>query len=592
MTNKAAERIKHVVVLMLENRSFDHMLGTLPGVNGILDASGKPKAFFNLVDPTKSDSERFDVTLNAPFAVPTKDVPSNGYGGPSHSFPAATEQLFGAKVKPKSSQGLTPEVLNGFISSYSKTLEYSAHVKDPSKEESGLPLACFTAEQLPVISTLAQQFCVCDQWFSEVPGPTEPNRLFMHAATSEGFTHNVWDRPLDARTIYQNLHDAGHTWAVYYYDLADSNQFNWVRKQIDNIRTFDTFFKQVAGDDLPTYSFLCPRYVNTSQERANSEHAPEDVRYGEYLIADVYEALRASKNWESTLFILLFDEHGGFYDHVEPPAKGVQAPDEYRSPTDYDKAQAKKSDRDKYLLDPDYEFDFKRLGLRVPCLLISPWIRKGSVCSDQLQHTSVLATLKQLYGLPNFLTRRDAQAKTFSHLLEELDSPRTDTPQVLQRPDLPGKAEQTWLRERTSKSKSTKEPPDASETAPWMRQVTEPQREMAKTLCHLEGHGDSGCKDVELPSTQGALAEYIRERMDAHRAHVRLHRDDSNEVGAFEIYEDKAKEYRWRLKDAHGENVASSGEGFRTLSECRTNVALVRALSSQARLDEPHRRRH
>ncbi|MCX4240391.1 alkaline phosphatase family protein [Paraliomyxa miuraensis] len=563
LVERVAPRMKHVVVLMLENRSFDHMLGMLPGVDGVLGNDGRiDPRHYNYADPLVHDGERYTVAPAQFFDIPSEDHEADN-GGPSHSFPAATEQLFGQKYRPASDAGSDPPTNNGFVKSYIAELRYAQKIADPKPEHVQVAMEAFTPEQLPTLNTLATEFCVCDRWFSEVPGPTEPNRLFTHAATSVGFAHNVWDQPIEARTIQENLAAQGHTWAFYYQDLSDSNQFPALKSQPDRVLTLPRFYADVQREDgLPTYSFLCPRYSDTDQEHANSQHAPQDVRYGEHLVADVYEALRRSPNWTNTLLIVTYDEHGGFYDHVLPPSEGVPNPDGLRSPTAYDEAQAKADpERNGYLLEDDYRFSFQRLGCRVPTVLISPWIAKGTVDSTTYQHTSIAATLKEVLGLPSFLTRRDASANPFTAALAGLDAPRTDAPLTLPRPPLPGQA--------------------AGEQAPAPGQAPPGAllRGVYSTLQHLDGHPDSG-KPPPVPKTQAEASRYIEER---YAAHDRYHR--ARKQGArFEVYRDKAGEYRWRLRDAAGTIIASSGEGMKTHAEVEAEIAAVRDLVPGAAL--------
>lgn len=554
----ASERIEHIVVLMLENRSFDHMLGLLPGVEGLLGKDGQiRKDLSNLADSSDPSSTRYAVGDGAPYAIPTKDIGDAGFGGPSHSFPAATEQLYGTKT-PSTEQIGAEAPLSGFVQSYIKELKYSVHREDPSEAETSVPMLAFDPSRVPVLSTLAREYCVCDHWYSEVPGPTQPNRLFTHAATSLGFTHNVWSHPIHARTIYEQLDDEGRSWAFYYHDLSDSNSFPQLNKRTDRIHTFDRFFQDArSGRTLPYYSFLCPLYADTPVERANSQHAPYDIRYGEYLIAEVYEALRQSEVWESTLLVIIYDEHGGFYDHVGPPHEGVASPDGLSSPTDYDKQEAAKSERSKYLLDPDYAFDFTRLGLRVPAVLVSPWIAKGRVDSTPYQHTSIMATLRKWSGIAEPLTKRDAQAADFGALLEQLDAPRTDTLTRLPRPSLPTETDEDYLQQP----------------------LTDKQKDIFPLIGHLDGHHDSG-QAVEPPATRGEAQAYIKERIDAHE---RYHAERRRQA-TFEVYTDKGGGHRWRLRDPQGSIIAVSGEAHATEAEARAEVASLRDLAPYARL--------
>ena len=177
------------------------------------------------------------------------------------------------------------------------------------------------AGPVPVLSTLAAEFCICDNWYSEVPGPTEPNRLFVHGATSQGFVHNVSYSTVPGykfsnKTVCGRMQDAGHTWGFYHYNLSDDAQYTELSAEPQNSKSYEEeFAKDTAAGTLPNYSFICPDYSTP----ASSQHAPHDVRYGEFLMADTYEALRANEEvWNKTLLIILYDEHGGFFDHVYP----------------------------------------------------------------------------------------------------------------------------------------------------------------------------------------------------------------------------------------------------------------------------------
>ena len=365
-------------------------------------------------------------------------------------------------------------------------------------------MASFSPEQLPVINGLAKQFCVCDQWFSEVPGPTEPNRLFMHAATSLGFVHNPWEYAMNARTIYDDIDEHGKlTWATYYYDLADTTNFVGLKDKTDKIRHFDQFATDLAKPaTFPNYVFLCPRYSDSPEGFANSQHAPYDVRYGEHWIADVYEALRNSPVWNDTLLIITYDEHGGFYDHVAPPTDNILPPDPNASPTPYDKQKYVYMFNDKGQPKLQYVFNFNRLGCRVPAVLVSPWLAAGQVEKRRLQHTSVLATVRKMWGLrAQPLTAREGQAATFDDLFSHLGAPRQDCPTKLQRPPLPA----------TSLSAALDQP------------LSPAQREVFAQVNHLDGHEDSG-KPAPVPATQRAASLYIADRHKAHAAYHQARR--------------------------------------------------------------------
>lgn len=403
--------IEHVVVLMLENRSFDHLFGYWPGAEGL--AAGD---FVNLVDPSKPMSAQNPALKagdGATFATEKGQ-------GPGHSIGATNTQLFGSSDGPPDGQAPS---MNGFAQSYRNELLHD-RVGRPTADDISLVMQSFRPQRLPAISELARQFVLCDHWHAEVPGPTMPNRLYMHAATSAGYAHNDWKHVFDLVTIYEQLGNAGLTWGVYYSDDNEVAKFSRINRNPDPFRIFeDRFALDAASGRLPHYSFVIPRFASGAgaSEPVNSMHAPQDVRPGDRLVADVYGALAGNAAlWKKTLLVVTFDEHGGFFDHVPPPS--ASNPDGIDSPAPDDRASFAPS------------FGFDRLGLRVPTILASPWLPRGSVDKSPYRHTSVLATVRKLFGVEGHLTKRDRDAPTFESLL--LASPRDETPVLLSPPPL------------------------------------------------------------------------------------------------------------------------------------------------------------
>lgn len=377
-----AQNIRHVVVLMLENRSFDHMLGfTLgPGypVDGLTGSESNP------VSPTNPAT--VSVSPDAPFEMVTD-------GG--HSLSDTNIQLFLNPAGPPPAGGQPNQ---GFVFNYGQQ-------KGMAPAGAGEIMRCFNPASLPTLSTLAAEFAVCDRWFSSMPGPTWPNRFFVHSATSKGEISNNWRANYDMRTIFENLTEAGLTWGIFSHDVPQA-QLLWRLLAVefeDNWQSIGGFKRLAREGRLPSYSFIEPKYTGLFGE-ANDQHPPHDVRPGEKLIASVYEAVRTSPQWNDTLLVVTYDEHGGLYDHVEPPSSGPAA-----TPPD----------------DKTAKFGFNRLGVRVPTVLVSPWIPRGTIVSTTFDHASVPATLKAIFGLPEFLTARDANAATF-HGVPSLLAPRTD----------------------------------------------------------------------------------------------------------------------------------------------------------------------
>jgi phospholipase C len=407
-----ANPIEHVVVLMLENRSFDHLFGFRQRVKGLKGDES------NLLDPAQPQSgtnPAFIVSDQAPFVVTFRP-------GPGHNFPAVNVQLCGSVAGPEAGNAVKN---NGFVKDYQFAMSRGGH--DAPFDSLIQVMQSFGTGKLPSLEALADQFCLCDNWFCEVPGPTMPNRCYIHAATSAGFVHNRFAQPFtDVNTIYHNLEQNGQSWATYFVDLNEvfTQFFGSPTDRQANFRRFEQAFRaDVQGDKLPNYSFILPRFNGTD---SNDMHAPHDVRLGDNLVADVFEALRSNDQvWNRSALIITWDEHGGFYDHVQPPS-GVPNPDNINSPAPNDPDPVSKKP----------PFDFTRLGLRVPTLIVSPWV-DPQVNSKEFRHTSILATVKRIFGLPAFLTKRDQTANTFEDLFTGRSSPRTDTPTQLPRASLP-----------------------------------------------------------------------------------------------------------------------------------------------------------
>lgn len=380
------QEIEHLIVLMMENRAFDHMLGWLQAAG--YDIDGLTGNEWNPVDPGQpvGASNRVPVTKNA------QDVTSHD---PGHEFSDVNVQLFSNAGGPPPPAGIAENM--GFVFSY-------AHQDDVTPATATTIMDCFDPSNAPVLTRLAREFAVCTQWFSSVPGPTWPNRFFAHCATSKGYLDNSAFHNYDMRTIFENLSAVGASWANYYHDISQT----WQLQRLDtsmlrnNFKGYGEFRKDAKQGKLPNYSFIEPKYFWWFGE-ANDQHPPHSVRAGEALIADVYHSVRTSPLWEKSMLVIVYDEHGGFYDHASPGA--ATPPDDYQS-----------------------QFKFDRYGVRVPAVLVSPYIEKGSIVREAFDHTSIPATLKELFKLDSFLTRRDASAQTFSHVAS-LASPRNDAPE-------------------------------------------------------------------------------------------------------------------------------------------------------------------
>ncbi|HEY1939287.1 MAG TPA: alkaline phosphatase family protein [Candidatus Angelobacter sp.] len=374
----------HLVVLMMENRSFDHMLG-------FLHSPTYPIEGFDPNNLPNCDS----VTGTAPVSV-TADAKTAGdlEPDPAHDFVNVNVQIFGNK------DGTVSEpLMRGFVKDYAAV---SANVNKASNI-----MKCFTPQTLPVLSTLAKQYAICDHWYSSVPGSTIPNRLFTHAANCGGsLTQDAVLATLRLKTIFEIMDDPNNpfSYRIYTGSIGGTVLLSnlYLIHHQDGFHPYSQFRSDCAHGDLPAYTFIEPRYDDDLNNGlfANSQHPDFPVDEGEALIAEVYSALSNSPVWPRSLLLIVYDEHGGIFDHVAPP---TLAPDPGFPPVPASTNPA---------------FTFDRLGLRVPAVFISPLIKPGTIITNQFDHCSIVATVRKLFCLDkNPFNWREATASTFDNIL-------------------------------------------------------------------------------------------------------------------------------------------------------------------------------
>jgi phospholipase C len=417
-------KVTHVFVLMLENRSFDNVLG-LSGIRGIHHASP--------TDSNTYDGRSYSVgSGGAPVRMPTD---------PGHEFCDVLEHLCSPVVTHTPWEPYPSAITSaGFVANYATTRSEITRNNPtlPKCDEFGDVMKCFdTPRQLPVIYQLATEFAVCDHWFASIPGPTWPNRFFVHGASSAGWADSPtgmsilkWMLPgggfiYPNGSIFDALDKKGMGWRVYVDESGSKPgggipQVAALKGIMYRINTNDfTSFQSDLKEPYPyTYTFIEPNYgdvIGGSYEDGSSQHPMDGVARGEALIKATYEAIRNSHVWNSSMLIITYDEHGGFYDSVKPGS----------APTPNDGSR-----QDCTINASGFLFD--HYGVRVPAVIVSPLIPKGTVDPTHYDHTSVLATLERLYGI-DALTNRDSQANDLRHLLTE-SHPRTDCPTTLNGP--------------------------------------------------------------------------------------------------------------------------------------------------------------
>jgi phospholipase C len=426
---KGMENIKHLVVVMLENHSFDNLLGFLyadqnnqPPKNipappdgrttydGLWEHSAAvPSPFWNPANESYfsqgAPAEKVYVTRGTngakPYLVPDPD--------PQEAFDHMTFQILGPP-------GWMGDRMRGFVVDYQQTVP-----QHPARANQ--VMECYSPEQVSVLSGLARNYAVCDAWFCSSPTQTLPNRAFAHAGTALGHVNNssgsLPDYLFNTDTIFEVLGGCNLSWKVYNDSLLPSLTRTvfpglWEPLLEPHFRGLDEFKEDARNGTLPAYSFLEPSFIFW----ANDQHPPHDVCRGELFLHEVWRAITANrKTWEAVLLLITYDEHGGCYDHVQPPP--AITPDAAS--------------------DPGQEgFRFDRYGVRVPAVLVSPYIEAGTVFrraagQTPYDHTSILATLRDWLALPSnrmLPSRRIARAPAFSDVLT-LGTPRRDFPEIL-----------------------------------------------------------------------------------------------------------------------------------------------------------------
>lgn len=399
-----ASPIENVVVLMLENRAFDHMLGHLKSQNAAVDGLTPGGDFCNPVDPTDPSNTKM-VCVNY-------DAIDGGPDDPCHSFDCITQQVYG--FNKSMNDKTSPVKMDGFVAN-----------AEALKANVPFVMSAHNATDLPVLSALAMEYALFDHWHVSCPCPTNPNREFLMSGTANGKVDNAFPPGgFTQQSHFLFLEQRNVSWSIYYHDDP------WMAPTFADLRTpsslarvleMPNFYAQVANGTLPQYSLIQPRMATSATGPSNWQHPDGSVAQGEVLTAAIYDALRGSAYWEKTLFIITYDEHGGFYDH-QPNPTGVPPPDNVPG---------------------ENGFDYSRLGVRVATVAVSPWIKKGTLvqrplgaqapaANSEWDATSIISTANKIFGITESMTARDAWAGSFTDILTGVDGrARTDCPLAL-----------------------------------------------------------------------------------------------------------------------------------------------------------------
>ena len=356
--------VDHIVVVMMENRSFDHLFGWIPGADGrqagliFQDGDGVPHDTHHLLN----------------------DFTGCGHPDPDHSYQGGRVQYNNHRM-------------DGFLTD-SNNDEYA--------------LGYYTREDRPFHNSLASAFTVCDRYFCSFLGPTFPNRMFSHSAQTDRLSNTLVLSTLP--TIWDQLAAAGISGTYYFSNLPFLAL--WGNKYLGISRPYGQFLADAASGNLPAVSFVDPNFTLSDMGEGNDDHPHADIRAGDAFLANTFKAVANGPKWSRTVFVITYDEWGGFFDHVPPPR--VAAANE---------------------IDPDILHGDALLGFRIPVCIASPFSRarheESRVVSSLFDHTSVLKFIEWRWNLAP-LTARDASPR-ITNLAHALDFEHPD----FSVPDLP-----------------------------------------------------------------------------------------------------------------------------------------------------------
>jgi phospholipase C len=345
-----ASGIDHIIVLMMENRSFDHILGWLEGADGrqqgltYVDEAGVAHRTYRL----------------AP------DYQGCGHPDPDHSYEGGRVEFNGGACDGWLRAGHNDEYAIGY----------------------------YNKKDVPFYAAAATRWTTCDRYFSAIMAGTFANRVYQHAAQTDRLTNSFDLSALP--TIWDRLADADLEGRYYFSDVPFLAL--WGSRYAAIARPIQTFFSDALAGTLPSVAFVEPRFLGEELGLSNDDHPFADIRNGQAFLNQVYAAVTRGPAWPRTVFVINYDEWGGFYDHVPPTAAPIPPADQAAGNED------------------------GLRGFRAPCLVISPFARREHVASLELDHTSVLKMIEWRWGLPP-LTVRD---ETANNLAEVLDFARPD----------------------------------------------------------------------------------------------------------------------------------------------------------------------
>ncbi len=363
--------IDHIVVLMMENRSFDHFLGWVPGADG-------RQTGLKFRDANGNLRETFDLAARGDFQ-------GCGLGDPNHGYN-------GGRIH------LNDGAMDGWLLT-------GPTADNPDVDD--FPIGYYRGQDLPFFAGCAENWTICDRYFSGILAQTYPNRVYMHAGQTDRLSNTLPYAEADPSAltnIFDRLSAAGVEGRYYFHDLPFAGL--WGVRALAYSSPIEEFRLRAATGTLPAVSYVDPVFLGEAPFGVSADDHPQaDIRDGQAFMADIYETLRSSPNWERTLFVINYDEWGGFYDHVVPPVGPIT------------EAEA--------ALGTD-----GRLGFRVPCVLIGPRAKRGHVAHEQLDPNSILNFITWRWDLEPLGTPRDTWSLNLAHALDFSGEPNTEAPEI------------------------------------------------------------------------------------------------------------------------------------------------------------------
>ncbi len=347
------------VVLMMENRSFDHYLGWMPKADGRQEGLVYTDAAGNQI----------------PTQRLTNDFQGCAHPDPNHSWNGGRQQMNGGRM-------------DGFLQ---------------SGDNDVFAVSYYAQEDVPFLPSAAKGFTAYDRFFCSLLASTYPNREYMHAAQSYGRMGNAFPAApgFPDNTIFAALSGVGVSNRYFYSDLPVSAL--WGTAGVNRSSPVQDYYEQCASGTLPSLSFVDPVFAGEDQGTSGDEHPHGDIRYGQAFMSDVVHAFMESPQWKRGALFIVYDEWGGFFDHVRPP----RVPD--------DRAASSVTD------------DFGQMGFRIPAVAVSPFVRRNHVDHGVYGFESILKMIRYRFGLPP-LARRDAYARNIARSFDFDMKPKYDLP--------------------------------------------------------------------------------------------------------------------------------------------------------------------